>query len=188
MDRTAPESSLPSVVPAVVRSLSITQFSDHILENLVAPNLPHLTKCGAPDFPSLPHFWGSLFLNRAITPEVWGSAQGILLSTFIARLESAVEDYRAGREQLMVYVSDLPQHDELNAYRRALARFESCILRGHIAFCSLKRLGTLINAASLYENNDGSDYDRIRLINNRIKHFDEDVSEASNASRSYVDY
>ena len=40
-------------------------------------------------------------------------------------------------------------------------------------------MGVIIGLPRLYENKDGSDYDRLREISNRIKHFDEDVTVAA---------
>jgi hypothetical protein len=106
----------------------------------------------------------------------------VLLTNFIGRLSTAINEYRAGREQLLDYIGNLPDHTKMSAHRAAVAHFENCLLQAHIAITCLNGVGKVIeNVPPIFENNDGSDYDRLRRLNNRIKHFDEDVEEVVRA-------
>jgi hypothetical protein len=76
----------------------------------------------------------------------------------------------------------LPHHTKISAHRKAVAHFENCILQAHIAILCLNGVGkSLKNVPLVFVTNDGSDYDRLRCLNNRIKHFDEDVEKVVKA-------
>jgi hypothetical protein len=132
---------------------------------------------------------GSLVLNQTFGSGRYEEPTKILLLNFMRRLRSATEEYRSGRKSLENYVSALPQH-ELEHCNRALAYFEDCVLNATIAINCLNGLGSHLRAKDpslplVFDRKDGSDYDRLRLLNNRIKHFDEEILKAvKNASTS----
>jgi hypothetical protein len=161
----------------------MVQFSVHILDDLTAPKLSSLTICGAPEVPELPNYHGSLVLNHALGFGRYKEPVTVLLLNFLRRLRSATEEYRRGRENLAKYIAALPQH-ELGAYHRALAHFEDCVLNANVAIACLNGLGKYLHSSHpsvppVFKPGDGSDYDRLRSLNNRIKHFDEDIVEAA---------
>jgi hypothetical protein len=161
----------------------MVQFSIEILDSLTAPKLSLLSSCGAPDVPELPNYHGLLVLNQALGFGKYKEPAKVLLLNFLRRLRSATEEYRSGRENLEKYVSALPQH-ELGCCNRALAYFEDCILNANVAITCLSGLGKYLQSldpsvAPVFKVGDGSDYDSLRLLSNRIKHFDEDVLDAA---------
>lgn len=161
----------------------MVQFSAVILDDLTAPKLSLLNSCGAPDVPELPNYHGSLVLNQAFGPGKYKEPAKVLLLNFLRRLRSATEEYRSGRGNLKRYISALPQH-ELGYFNRALVHFEDCILNANVAIVCLNGLGTYLHSSdpsvpSVFNPGDGSDYDRLRLLSNRIKHFDEDIIDAA---------
>jgi hypothetical protein len=154
------------------------QFAAHVLNGFVAPKLSELDKCSAPDVPELPDYRGSLLLNQLLLTELYSESAKVLLASFIGRLGTAIKEFRKGRDHLMNYIGSLPQHDRLSDFREALSHFEACILHAHIAVVSLDRAGQFLPGVRhrVYAVGDGSDYDRLRCLNNRVKHFDEDVA------------
>ena len=158
--------------------------------NFIAPKLSLLNVCNAPDVPELPNYYGSLVLNQALFT-IYTDPVKVLLLNFIRRLRSAIGEYRSGREHLVQYVSKLPDQSGLGNYNKALAHFEDCIFNGHIAIVCLNGLGKHLRRSdpsvpAVYRHGDGSDYDRLRKLNNRIKHFDEDVEKAVTSGSSAI--
>lgn len=166
----------------------MVQFSTEILDNLTAPKLSLLSSCGAPDVPELPSYQGSLVLNHAFGFGNYKEPVKVLLLSFLRRLQSATQGYRNGRENLESFVSALPQH-KLRSFNTALAHFEDCIFNANIAIACLNGLGKHLRSSDptvppVFTVGDGSDYDRLRLLGNRIKHFDEDVINAESTGKS----
>src|SRR5215211_2331637 len=63
--------------------------------------------------------------------------------------------------------------------------------QGSLRMTALWRLPTKQRASfqverSMFAPGDGSDYDRLRLLSNRIKHFDEDVERAAQAGAESI--
>ena len=157
-------------------------LSAYALDNFIAPKLSLLNVCNAPDVAELPNYHGSLVLNQMLF-SIYAEPVKVLLLNFVRRLDAAIGEYRSGRDYLMQYLSTLPDHRELDKHNRALAHFEDCIINGYIAIVCLNGLGTHFrrsdpSAPAVFIPGDGSDYDRLRKLNNRIKHFDEDVEKA----------
>ena len=115
----------------------------------------------------------------------------VLVMIFISRLETAISEYNQARKFLQNYTDALPGNHLLEAHRRALAHFENCILQLHVAIVSLAALGggtdprkAKPGLKQLYGKEDNSDYDRLRVLSNSIKHFDEDIVKAVKGSDS----
>lgn len=154
-------------------------WGPHVLDNLIAPKLSALKVCGAPEVPELPNYRGSLYLNHIFSGVGYPEGTRVLIAGFIGRLGEAISEYSLGRQALSEYVGALPQEQKLGAHRKALMHFETCVLRLHISIVCLQGIGKAVGVAQkVYTVGDGSDYDRLRLMNNRIKHFDEDVEGA----------
>lgn len=157
------------------------QFSAHVLDEMIAPKLSLLTSCGARDVPQMPNHHIALVLNQAITP-IYPERVKILTLNFIRHIQAATAEYRNGRDSLSHYVSMLPDHG-IGRYTRALAHFEDCVLNAYIAVVCLDGVGAVLRETNpsvprVFTPGDQSDYDRLRQLNNRIKHFDEDVAKA----------
>jgi hypothetical protein len=168
--------------PPIYRG-KLMQFSTYVLNGFVAPKLSELHECSAPDVPEIPDYRGSLLLNQLLSTELYSESAKVLLASFIGRLDTAIKEYRKGRDHLMNYVGALPQHDKLTDFREALSHFEACILHAHIAVVSLDGAGQFLPGVRhrVYIVGDGSDYDRLRSLSNRVKHFDEDVAGAASS-------
>lgn len=168
------------------------QYSDDVLDDLTSPKLTLLTACEASEVPELPHYDAVLKMNQVLGPVKYKNDNDrVLLMMFISRFKTAISEYNRGRIFLQRYVDALPANHFLEEHRKALAHFENCILQLHVAIVSLASLGGGIKPGraksgwkQLYVIGDGSDYDRLRLLNNSIKHFDEIIDDAvkSNAS------
>jgi hypothetical protein len=156
-------------------------LSAYALDHFIAPKLSLLNACNAPDVPAMPNYYEILVLNQMLQPMTYTEPLKVLLLNFVRRLGSATTEYRSGRDNLLLYLSKLPQHRDLEDYHRALAHFEDCVLNGHIAAVCLAGVGTYlrsINPAMPDVLKRGADYDRLRCLSNRIKHFGEDVEKA----------
>ncbi len=159
------------------------QFSAEILD-LVSPSLSNLTACSAPEVAELSDY-GSAFLLRQVVGEKRYKNPNVFvaLSTFLVRLNTATRLYRDGRDHLMKYVAHLPKH-QLAAHTQARSLFESCVVHTYIAHRSVLRAAKLIDGKIYYEETD--EYRRLREVNNRIKHFDDDIDDAAVKNRLAV--
>ncbi|CAO3424536.1 hypothetical protein [Azospirillum argentinense] len=161
-------------------------WSAHALDTFIAPKLSALKVCSAQKIPELPNYLGSLRVNQILGIGAYPEPMSVLVANFISRLAMAINEYNAGQIHLVNYVDNL-EEQRFPEHRKALFSFENCILHGHIA-------GTCLNALSkvygeipaLFTKGDGSPHDRLRLLNNRIKHFDEDVEEAADDSGATI--
>lgn len=155
------------------------QFSSYILDEFLSTKLSQLNHCDAPYVEKLPNYISALRFNQSLSTIKYKNNVWIFIFSFIIKLSESIYEYRQGRESLLEYVASLPSHKKLHAQERALMHFENSILRLNISILSLngllKSLG-LSNPA--FAAGDRSDYDRVRRISNRIKHFDEDVERA----------
>ena len=97
-----------------------------------------------------------------------------LFSIFIRRVQVATDHYRAAIDPIRQFSHEL-EAQKFGLYITALNNLEICVLNAHIASCCGNSLLNLIGQRPSYTNNDGSDYDRLRRLNNRIKHFNEDI-------------
>lgn len=155
------------------------QWSNHILDNYVAPKLSELNKCFPPEVAELPKYAESLTLNQIFSSTRYKDSTKVVFSSFISRLRLGTEEYRHGRESLLKYES-LPDHSHLQFHRIALSKFENCVLQTYLSIACLNSLHHIIpELQPVFRKGDNSDYDRLRLLSNRIKHFDEDIVEAA---------
>lgn len=155
------------------------QYSDDFLD-LTAPHLSQLGSCNAPEVREPPDYARSLAMRQTFGAKRYKDANVVVyLARFATRLSVAAREYIHGREQLLRYVGGLPQHNALAAHGRAVSHFESCVLNAHLAATSLEGAAKVLAPSASFGKTD--DYDRLRLLNNRIKHFAEDVAVAAKA-------
>lgn len=150
------------------------QWNWTILEEFVAPELRALNKFAVPELQQMPNYFNSLLVNQVFVAKL-PEQDRRLTANFIARIEHANDAYRAGSAYLSQYIDCLPENDTTKLYRRSLRNFENCILHTHVAISCAIKIANIYRVEPLYQPGDCSDYDRIRRINNRIKHFDEDI-------------
>lgn len=156
-------------------NLGAGRWGDHVLDTYVLPKLSLLKICGAPHIEKLPNHFGTFILNDLFSGSSFKPPHRILTSNFVRRLEEAAKEYILGRESLILYLAAPGTGDGISHVRRAISHFEGAVLRLHLACVCLEGFGKALAGPPLYVVHDGSDYDRLRKLNNRIKHFDEDV-------------
>jgi hypothetical protein len=150
-------------------------LSDYALEKYFAPKLSDLDVCGAQALPEMEQLGATLQLNIIFTLPLPDFA-AVLVQNFVGRFEVAIEEYSAARLELNRYIVGLPTTRSIRAYERSVGHFENCLFHLYLSILSINRLLELIDAGRLFELCDGSPYDRLRELFNRVKHFDEDIT------------
>lgn len=154
------------------------QYSDAILNNIAT----NLTRLQSPAPPSLTLDVGSVeeyLLNDALRP-IQDHAWRIFGSYFIARGAAARAAYRAATTSLSVYMNALPADHHTNVFRDAIERFEQCVHHARVAMDLVQHMeakagGSKSPNGFVYAVNDGSPEDRLAKLDNRAKHFAEDI-------------
>ena len=98
--------------------------------------------------------------------------QGRLILMLVRRTINAAREYISGRAQLLAYLEKLPQTN--NHFLRALdatTSFEQCMVSATQVIAFLGRLVDLSGSEKFTDDRA----ERLRLIANRSKHFDEDL-------------
>lgn len=159
-------------------------FGAQVLDTYIAPRLSELQDCSPPDLPELPHYRGSLVLYDVFCGVAYPDDLRVPISLFISRLRETIFEYRSATEYLQKYVAALPDHGQLGAHTRSVAHFETCIIKADLAATLLKLVAARIGAPLPWNRRDGSTFERIHLMSNRIKHFDEDIGEAARMGKA----
>jgi len=156
---------------------TLARYAAFIVNGFGAPDLAELTECGAPELEEPCNYLGSFILNNLFAVEYPDPMKRLTLM-FGRRADNAVREYRTGRDLLSSYLQRLPQrNDHFLVALRATTHFEQCI--GSVCHGSalLERLVEVANARDPSNPNVPDDRERrLRLIWNRSKHFDEDIS------------
>lgn len=153
------------------------RWSSAVLDTYVAPELSKVTACSAPELAECPNYWGSFVLNSIFIIKLQDHVTVMMLN-FLKRLMHAHREYRHGKEQLQAYVATLPETDQINLYGKALFHFENCLTQTYLAVLCIEALSKMLKVPHLFVRKDGSDYDRMLKLYNRMKHYDEDVADA----------
>jgi hypothetical protein len=150
------------------------KFAGFILEKYGAPKLSELTNCGAPHLEEPPNYLGSFVINSMVNLEHSDPLSRIILM-FGRRAEHAIREYVKGRELLGEYVKRLGQ---TNAHfllaMRATTHFEQCVASICQAAALLDRIIAVTAPNSPPEPEDDREQ-RLKLIWNRSKHFEDDL-------------
>jgi hypothetical protein len=147
------------------------RYGAHVLDTYGAPHLSELTECGAPPLDRPPNHLGAFILTTLFVKPL-GAPQHRLLYMFGRRTLNAVYEYNVARDFLLQYVQKLPQTN--NHFLRALdaiTHFEQCIASAAQADLLFERMIAFANLPKV----DVDRCNKIRLIWNRSKHFDEDL-------------
>ncbi|WP_458098116.1 hypothetical protein [Roseomonas sp. WA12] len=118
-------------------------------------------------------------LNHAFVGVGYARHVMIAISVFLNRLRKATEAYRLGTLEIRKYVASLHNHEQLDAHARSLSHFETCVLETCLSAAALNAVSNFLGASPLFSNGDGSAFDRVRCITNRIKHFEDDIQDAA---------
>jgi len=146
------------------------------LNSFGAPEMSHVTTaCAPPDIPTPQFGVVTYFLRNALNgpslPEnAWPPA-----SLFLRRWESAISEYRAGRDELLRYVTGLPRtNNQISVFLRAVGHFEHSVIDAYLAMMAFTALERKVGDAGWkpFVAGDSSPADRLNRLYNVIKHFD----------------
>lgn len=175
-DDRPPANSSPSTNQISIDPSS-ARFGAFVLDTYVCPDLSKLTSCTAPEITEEAPFFADFLLNDLFSGTSYVAEKKVFVSSFVKKMEESIKEYRNAREHLAKYPACIGTGEGIMHIRRALMHFEGSIIRLHLACTYLAGMGKL-GGHILFTHGDNSDYDRLRLLNNRIKHFDEDVAKS----------
>ena len=147
------------------------QFSNLILDRLIAPDYSSLTVCSAPELPELPNYFGSFFLSNILRSDAADETKSAMI-VFLRRLASAVREYRQGREALVEFIA-LPQGSApgITLYLKSLSHFEYTIVNSYLALLAHNAIATTFSIGRAYSSGDGSSAERLGKLYNSFKHY-----------------
>lgn len=154
------------------------QYSDDILNSIATA----MSELKSPSPPELSPDRGSLIeyaLNIAFRP-IRDDQWRVFGAVSIQRSIAARAAYRAATCALEEYVRGLPANHKINVYRDALDGFERCVHNARVAMNVVQHMEAKASQSKdpkklIYSQNDGSPEDRLAKMDNRAKHFPEDV-------------
>jgi hypothetical protein len=148
----------------------VVQFSNLILEKIIAPGVASLTNVSIPDLrqnhPEAPHWLGSQALNTITGGQFAGRGRRWAIN-MVFRAANCFEYFHLARERTIEYVSKTPS-GSLNVplYFDAIKLWEGCLINMSIAmdvhrtFCEV----------SIFNKGDGSSEQRAYSLANLVKH------------------
>jgi hypothetical protein len=143
-------------------------MSNYALDNFVGQELSALTECRAAsvlqEFPQWSSWLNNFILNSILRVRLPRETTALVFA-LLRRAEGLIEDYEEARSRLGSFV-DLGQNVSL--YFRCLRKFESTVALLYQAL-DLARRATGIR---LFEQGDGSPYERLNRIYNNSRHSD----------------
>jgi hypothetical protein len=165
----------------------MVQYSEEILNLFGGPELSKLDACGASELPEIPNYLDAAmwhFITGLNNPD---SAAQHLEITFLRQSIAASNAYKTAHNQLLNYIEGLKlgQH-RIYSYLSAVTYFEYCI--GSIwravelwSKFESRVLKTKFGGVNVFEPEDGTDLERINLINGALKHFSAEQAVTSSA-------
>lgn len=143
-------------------------LSFYALDNFVSQELSQLTECRATgvadEFPNYQSWLSTLVLNWMLRFSL-PREKAALAFAIIRRSEEAITDYEEARELLAKLVSS---RKSVSLYFRCLGRFESTVAM----VCQALMFAMEALKMKLYEQGDGSPYERLFMIYNKGRHSD----------------
>ena len=136
-------------------------------DRYVAPHMSAFTQAQIPDMTSVSKeqtFWlANFILNTLMRADVEERSRQRMFN-FLRRAELAFRDHSAARERSLAYLAN---PDVVLDYLHAIAHWEAFLSHSYQALM-------LISSPKqpLFDPNDGSEVDRLRLLYNRSKHID----------------
>lgn len=159
-------------------------FSNYAKDRFVAPKLSLLSACGAEPLQlnesKADHWLANFVLTSSLRFQI-EELQRQLIFTLLRKVDGAVIEYDAGRS----YLSEHLHSDAavgVQAYSRALLKFELTMALTYQAWLLVKQL--LPQPPSLFQDGDGSEFERLNRLYNRWKHADEHIEKGLYASDS----
>ena len=150
------------------------RFSAFVLDTFGAPKLSELNRCGAPELAEPSSQLSVFILNSLFCKPIALRKESIrAVMLFCRRTLHAVREYREGRKLLLGYVERLPLTNShfLDALD-ATTHFEQCLSSACQAAELFLSIVELAAAPPVADDR----LDRIKLMWNRSKHFDEDIA------------
>jgi hypothetical protein len=146
------------------------QFSDEIVDKNVAPFASKITKCGAPLLRANDNYFAKYLFLASFAQKKFKPHIHALLVVFHRRVDFACVAYRQGRRRLLAY-SKNPKNSNTRLVRLAISFFETCAVHAVAAtLCA----GTIVESLKQAASTDDR-VNRLRLIANSVRHFDEEV-------------
>jgi hypothetical protein len=90
------------------RRSQVVQFSDAVLDRLIAPEASKFTELEMPELQVADSYTANFFLHNIFLLEA--DVMGPFIALFLRRIEQATRDYHAARETLLEYIGHLPHH------------------------------------------------------------------------------
>jgi hypothetical protein len=94
---------------------------------------------------------------------------------FLRRWTFGVREYRAGREHLSRFASDLPKtNNQIGLFVTALGHFEHCIIHTYLALMAIRAVIQVRKGPDpdVFKKGDGSAADRLYRLYSAIKHYE----------------
>ena len=146
-------------------------LSSYALDNFVSQELSQLTECRATgirdEFPDCESWLSTLILNWMLRSSL-PRRKAALAFAVIRRSEEAVTAYEEARELLAKLVGS---QKSVSLYFRCLGRFESTVAM----VCQALTFAMKALRIKLYEQGDGSPYERLFMIYNKSRHTDPEM-------------
>jgi hypothetical protein len=158
----------------------VVQFSDQIVDENVAPFVSKITKCGAPVLRANRNYFATYLWLASFGPKKFKPHIHALLVVFHRRVDFACVAYRQGRRRLFAY-SKQPKNSNTRFVRLAISYFETCAV--HTVAATLCAEAIVKSLKQPVTKDDR--VDRLRLIANRVRHFDEDVFKMGRVNKSF---
>ncbi|MDK1376153.1 MULTISPECIES: hypothetical protein [unclassified Sinorhizobium] len=152
------------------------QFSSKILDTYFAPYISELQSAIVPEIPAAVDQRLSFAFNHELGAKRFKRIAH--LATIGAAMSHHVTSNRAylsAREGVHAYLAALPEHNQLHSLTKAISHFETCILHCHISALCLHNIHVALDQNADARIYNDPDYEKLRILNNRIKHFDEDL-------------
>lgn len=158
------------------------RLSNYALDKFVAPKMSELTECNIPDmsnYSSRSDHWVSNFVFISL----FGPQVELKLNQhaffFLLRAEAAFREYDSAKGALCDYLSG--ERERVSVYFKALFHFETCIAQMYQAFDQTMIFGERITGEKklLFEQDDGSVYERLNKLYNYSRHAADNIPEDS---------
>jgi predicted RNA-binding Zn-ribbon protein involved in translation (DUF1610 family) len=164
-DRRVPCPNCGGIKRRIYASATGGQPSNYMLDNFVAHRLSLLTKCGVRELPAQANWLNTFILTSVLKVRLPTETRAYVFN-FLRRAEGALSAYREARVALIEYI-DTPRN-VLSPYFRALLNFEVCISQCYQGYELLARA----SGKRLFEQNDGSEAERLQMLYVDSKHMD----------------
>lgn len=170
----------PKVISGVLNLASPgIQFGKHVTDRLIGHRVSELKRFSVADVDEVPDLHGMLIFNHVLGG-LYTLHQMRYFANFLRRLVMSVRAYREAHEKLLACFDAREQTNErMKHYLAAIDRLETCIMKLYpgmlCIWAAMRSFAPYAPQPKPFLDNDGSDYDRLRILYNRIKHFDEDI-------------